>query len=300
MNILIAGGTGFLGTVLAASLQADGHRVSILTRQKPRAANHIQWDGQTADGWGQVVNQMDALVNVSGYGLDHGPWTTQRKRQFEDSRILPARALVSAVAGADRRPSVYLQTSGVNYYGLRGDAVADESTPPGDDFLSRLGVAWEDASQPLEQLGVRRVICRSAVVLHRSKGLFPLMKLSVNLFFGGRFGDGRQAMPWIHIVDEINAMKFLLAHKTASGAFNLISPAQTSNADFMRGIAQALHRPYWFHMPAFLLRVVLGEMSVLLTEGRYSQPKRLLELGFEFEYDTWKDALANLSAYKEF
>lgn len=296
MNILIAGGTGFLGSALTASLQADGHRITILTRQKPRAANHIQWDGQSADGWGRIVNEMDALINLSGYSLDHGPWTTQRKRQFEDSRVLSSRALVSAVAGAGRRPSVYLQTSGINYYGLRGDVVADESTPPGDDFLARLGVVWEAATQPLEQLGVRRVICRSAVVLHGSKGLFPLMKLPVNLFFGGRFGDGRQAMPWIHIVDEINAMKFLLAHKTASGAFNLISPAQTSNAEFMREIAQALHRPYWFHMPTFLLRLALGEMSVLLTEGRYSQPKRLLELGFKFEYDILQDALANLSA----
>lgn len=296
MNILIAGGTGFLGSILAASLQADGHRITILTRQKPRAANHIQWDGQTAEGWGQTVNEMDALINLSGYGLDHGPWTQQRKRRFEDSRVLPARALASAVAGADRRPSVYLQTSGINYYGLCGNTVADESTPPGDDFLAQLSVKWEEASQPFEQLGVRRVICRSAVVLHKSKGLFPLMKLPVNLFFGGTFGDGRQAMPWIHIVDEINAMKFLLTHKSASGAFNLISPAQTSNADFMRGTARVLHRPYWFHLPAFLLRAMLGEMSVLLTEGRYSQPKRLHELGFKFEYDTLKDALVNLSA----
>lgn len=296
MNILIAGGTGFLGTALAASLQADGHQVSILTRQKPRAANHIQWDGQTADGWGQVVNHMDALVNVSGYGLDHGPWTKKRKRQFEDSRVLPTRALVSAVASADRRPSVYLQTSGVNYYGLRGDAIADESTPPGDDFLAQLSIKWEQASEHLAQLGVRRVICRSAVVLHGSKGLFPLMELPVRLFFGGRFGDGCQAMPWIHIVDEIAAMKFLLEHKTASGAFNLISPAQTSNADFMRGIARVFHRPYWFHVPSFLLRMMLGEMSVLLTEGRYSQPRRLLDLGFKFKFDTLNDALANLSA----
>ena len=296
MNILIAGGSGFLGSALTASLLADGHRVSILTRRKPRAANHIHWDGRTTTGWGQIVNEMDAIINVAGFSLDHGPWTKQRKQQFEDSRVLPARALVFAVASADRRPGVYLQTSGINYYGLRGDSIADESTPPADDFLSRLGVKWEEASQPLDQLGVRRVICRSAVVLHKSKGLFPLMKLPALLFFGGKFGDGRQAMPWIHIADEIDAMKFLLAHNTASGAFNLISPAQTSNADFTRGIAQSLHSPYWFHVPGFLLRMVMGEMSILLTEGRYSQPKRLLELGFKFEYDTLKVALANLSA----
>jgi uncharacterized protein (TIGR01777 family) len=120
------------------------------------------------------------------------------------------------------------------------------------------------------------------------------MALPVRLFAGGKFGDGRQAMPWIHLADEIGGLRFLLENENARGAFNLIVPQPTSNADFMKAIAKALHRPYWFHVPGFLLRLVLGEMNVLLTEGRYSQPKRLLELGYPFRFGRLEDALADL------
>ncbi len=294
MNILIAGGTGFLGSALATRLLDDGHHVAILTRRERNKPNHFRWDGKTAEGWGHLIREMDAVINVTGLSTDRWPWTKRRKQQFEDSRVFPARALASAIAGASRRPRVYLQTSGINHYGLRGATVADESTPPGDDFLARLTVHWEAASEEIERLGVRRVICRTAVVLSRRDGLFPLIKLPVWFFFGGRFGSGSQAMPWIHLSDQIDAINFLLNHESASGPFNLIAPEQTSNADFMRAVAKSLKRPYWFHVPTFLLRMTLGEMSVLLTEGRYSHPRRLLELGFKFEYGSLPDALRNL------
>ncbi len=165
---------------------------------------------------------------------------------------------------------------------------------PRSDFLGQLTVKWEDATQPVEELGVRRVIARNAVVLARSTGLFPLMALSPRLFFGGKFGDGKQAMPWIHVVDQANAMRFVLEDENARGPFNLISPEPTSNAEFMRVVCKTLHRPYWFHVPKFLLRLMLGEMSVLLTEGRYSQPKRLIELGFQFQFGKLENAMEDL------
>lgn len=294
MNILVAGGTGFLGSALTTSLLADGHQIATLTRQDVNKPNHFRWDGKTVEGWGHLIRDMDAVINVTGFSTDHWPWTKRRKQQFEDSRVFPARAIASAIAGSSRRPRIYLQTSGINHYGLRGATVADESTPPGDDFLARLTVLWETATEEIERLGVRRVICRTAVVLSRRKGLFPLIKLPVSLFFGGKFGNGLQAMPWIHLTDQIAAIEFLLNHETASGSFNLIAPEQTSNADFMRAVAKSLKRPYWFHIPTFLLRMTLGEMSVLLTEGRYAYPKRLLELGFKFKYGTLTNALQNL------
>jgi uncharacterized protein (TIGR01777 family) len=141
---------------------------------------------------------------------------------------------------------------------------------------------------------VRRVIVRNAVVLARNDGLFPLMALAPRLFFGGNFGNGKQAMPWIHVADQVNAMHFLLENENAFGPFNLISPEPTSNAKFMRVICQTLHRPYWFHVPKFLLRMLLGEMSILLTEGRYSQPKRLIESGFEFQFGKLENAMEDL------
>ncbi len=294
MKVLIAGGSGFLGSALRTSLIADRHEVYILTRRSPHSSSEIQWDGKTVDGWGHLVNDMDAIVNLTGFGLEHWPWTRKQKQKFVDSRVQPGLALVSAIQNAVRRPRVFLQTSGINRYGLRGEGLADEATPPADDFLAQLTIQWEDATQPVEALGVRRVIARNAVVLARKDGLFPLMALAPRLFLGGKFGDGKQAMPWIHIVDQTNAMRFLLENEKARGPFNLISPEPTSNAEFMRAVAKVLRRPYWFHVPASWLRLVLGEMSVLLTEGRYAQPKRLIELGFQFRFGKLEDALGDL------
>jgi hypothetical protein len=298
MKVLIAGGSGFLGTSLRKSLAKDGHAVFVLTRRASTESNQIQWDGKTTNGWGQVVNEMDAVVNLTGYGLEHWPWTKRQKQKFVDSRVFPGRALVSAIQNAERRPRVFLQTSGVNRYGLRGDGVADESTPPADDFLAQLTIPWEDATKPVEEFGVRRVIVRNAVVLAQRGGLFPLMTFAPRLFFGGTFGDGRQAMPWIHIMDQTNALRLLLENENAYGPYNLISPQPTSSAEFMRAVASALHCPYWFHIPRFLLRLVLGEMSVLLTEGRYSQPKRLIELGFQFQFGQLENAMEDLLVRK--
>lgn len=294
MNVLIAGGTGFLGTALTKSLKNDGHEVFVLTRRKPRTSNQIQWDGKTTNGWAHHVNEMDAVIHMTGYGLEHWPWTKGQKQKFVDSRVIPGLALASAIKDSSQRPKVFLQTSGINRYGLRNDFIADESTPPADDFLAQITVAWEDATKSMEEFGVRRVITRNAIVLARNGGLFPLMALPVRLFFGGKFGSGEQAVPWIHIDDQVAATRFLLDNENAQGPYNLIAPTPTSNAEFMKIIAQVLRRPYWFHLPSFLLRIPLGEMSVLLTEGSYSQPKRLLELGYKFQFPKLEDAVRNI------
>ena len=294
MKVLIAGGSGFLGKTLTKSLKQDNHEVLILTRRAPRNPDQIRWDGKTTDGWGDIVNEVDVVIHVAGFGLEHWPWTRKQKEKFVDSRVLPGLALVSAIQSASRRPKVFLQSSGVNRYGLRGVGIADEATPPADDFLAQMTVPWEAVTEPLENLGVRRVVTRNAVVLDRNGGLLTLITLPVRLFFGGKFGTGKQAVPWIHIVDYVNAVRFLLRNEHAQGPYNLISPTQTSNAAFMRAVAMAVRRPYWFHIPAFLLKLSLGEMSVLLTEGRYSQPKRLIELGFQFQFGELENAMEDL------
>ncbi len=294
MNVLIAGGSGFLGTALTKSLEQNNHRVFILTRRKPSRPNQIHWDGSTSQGWSHIINEMDSVVNLTGFGLEHWPWTKKQKRKFHDSRVLPGLALASAIKDAARRPRVFLQTSGINRYGLRGDSLAAETTPPANDFLAQLTVPWEEATQSVEDLGVRRVITRNAVILARRGGLFPLMALPARLFFGGQFGDGEQAMPWIHLADYVRAVRLLLENEDARGPFNFVAPTPTSNAEFMRAIAKSLRRPYWFHLPASLLRIPLGEMSILLTEGRYSQPKRLLELGYQFQFPKIEDALKDI------
>ena len=296
MKVLIAGGSGFLGAALINSLKRDNHKVITLTRRAPQNSDQMQWDGKTIDGWGYLVNEVDAVVHLTGFGLEHWPWTPTQKQKFIDSRVIPGLALASAIQNASRPPKVFLQSSGINRYGLRGEGIADESTPPGEGFLAQMTVPWESVTEPIEALGVRRVVTRNAVVLAKRRGLFPLMALPTRLFFGGRFGSGKQAVPWIHLSDHISAIRFLLENERARGAYNLISPALTSNAEFMRAIAKVLHRPYWFHIPAFLLKLILGEMSILLTEGRYSQPKRLIELGFQFRLGRLETAMEDLLA----
>ena len=294
MNILIAGGSGFLGRALTAHLAQHNHRVFILTRQTPKSAEQIQWDANTTIGWLPRLGEMDAVINVTGFGLEHWPWTRRQKQRFIDSRVLPGRVLVEAFEKSSRQPGIFIQASGINRYGLRGAEIADEDTPASDDFLGQLTIPWEEATKSIEELGVRRVIIRTSVVLARQAGQFRLMALPVRLFIGGKFGDGKNSMNWIHIQDFVRAVRFLLESENAQGPYNLVVPSITSGEEFMRGIAKTLHRPFWFHVPKALLQLTLGEMHVVLTEGRRVQPKRLSELGFQFEFGNLEDALKDL------
>lgn len=295
MKVLISGGTGFLGRNLARSLIHDGHLVYILTRgdHVPAGAQAVEWDAKTTIGWGHLVNEMDVVIHLAGKSLSSWPWTSATKQAFHDSRILPGLALAQAIQKATQRPSLFVQQSGINHYGLSGD-LADESTLPAHDFLAQLTVKWESATQSLEEIGVRRVVLRSAVVLGKGEGLMPLLALPVQMFVGGPLGSGNQAMPWIHIKDWVGAVRHLIDNKNAQGAYNLIAPTPTSNADFNRALAEVLHRPYWFPVPAFLVRNLLGEMNVLILEGRFSQPKRLNESGYQFQFSAAREAFLDL------
>jgi uncharacterized protein (TIGR01777 family) len=297
MKVLISGGTGFMGTHLIKSLTADNHQVWVLSRSLEKSVENAQivvWNGKTTDGWGHIIDEMDAVVNLAGLSLYHWPWTKRKKQRFLDSRVEPGRALASAIKSADHRPDVLVQISGINYYGLRGEKVANESTPPGDDFLSRLTIAWEAATKSVEEVGVRHIVCRSAVVLARDAILLWLMALPVRLFFGGSFGSGEQALPWIHIDDQVGAIRFLMENSKARGSYNLIAPQLTSNVEFMRTLAKVLGRPYWLQYPKFLMRLALGEMSVLITEGRFSKPERLFELGYNMRFSNLEEALRDI------
>ncbi len=295
MNILLTGGTGMIGSHLTPSLLDEGHRVWVLSRNPQRArlpagAQAVPWDGRSPAGWGELVNEMDAVVNLAGEPLARWPWTAAQKQKFWDSRVNAGRALSEAIAAASKRPRVLIQASGINHYGLRGET-ADETTPPGDDFLARLTVAWEASTEPVEAAGVRRAVIRLGVVLARGDGLLPLMALPARLFVGGRLGNGRQFVPWVHVHDVVAAIRFLLAEETGRGPFNVVAPQAVTNEAFYRILCRQLKRPYWFPTPAFLLRLALGEMAVLVLEGRAAQPRRLQEMGFQFGYGDLETAL---------
>lgn len=299
MNILIAGGTGFIGSALTRSLLTDRHKVWVLTRNPARArlaegAQAVGWDGRTVGDWLDVFSNMDAVINLAGENVGQWPWTAERKQRIRNSRVDAGVALAGAFQKASRRPAILIQASGVGYYGPRGNEPITENSPAGSDFFSSVAVDWEASSRMVDSLGVRRVIIRTSLVLDSSAGILPLMALPVKLFMGGPLGDGKQGVSWIHIEDHVRAIQFLLENEKAIGAFNLSAPNPLSNADFLAALAKSLGRPYWFPAPAFALRLVLGEMSTLLLDGQYAIPQRLVNLGFVFKHETASESFKDL------
>ncbi len=300
MNVLITGGTGLIGSNLMRSLLADGHQVWILTRnpkntqRMPSGAHAVQWDGRTSQGWLDIFANMDAVVNLAGSTIGAWPWTEQRKKTIVESRVSAGRALTEAFEKASRRPGVLIQASGVGYYGPRKTEPVNEDTPSGNDFLASVAINWENSTRLVDTMGVRRCIIRTAVVLDQAGGVLPLMALPVFLFAGGSLGDGQQGFSWIHLDDEVRAIRFLIENDKARGVFNLSSPNPISSDQFMRQLARVMRRPYWLPAPAFALKMALGEMSTLLLDGQYVIPQRLVNLGFNFAYETAALALEQI------
>ena len=300
MYTIIAGGSGLIGRALTADLTADGHEVIVLSRRPervrdlPAGARAVGWDGRTPAGWQEHVDRSDAIVNLTGTRIAPWPWTAARKRQILDSRVHSGAAVVQAIEAAGRRPRVVVQSSGVGFYGPRGDEAIDETAAPGDDFLAQVCIAWESTAEPLDALGVRRVIIRTGHVLSRTGGLLPYIALPYRLWLGGPMGTGRQGQPWIHVADHVAAVRWLMAHETASGAFNLVAPQHTTNATMSRALGQALGRPAFVTVPAFVLRLIWGEAATIMLDGQHAVPARLQELGFSFRFPTAAAALGDL------
>jgi len=295
MRVLITGGTGFLGRALAGRLQEAGYEVVVLSRQPERArlppgVRAVRWDGRTAAGWGELADGAFALINLAGESIGQR-WTEATKRRLRESRLNAGRAVVEAVAAASTRPQVLLQASAVGYYGPRGDELLTETDPPGSDFLAQLAVDWEASTQPVEAMGVRRVILRTGLVLERDGGALARLLLPFRLFVGGPLGDGRQGWSWIHRADWVEAVRFLMERADARGPYNLTAPQPVSNAEFARTLGRVLGRPSWLPVPAFALRLVFGEGADFLLTGQFVQPRRLLEAGFRFRYPDLESAL---------
>jgi uncharacterized protein (TIGR01777 family) len=297
---MITGGSGLIGRALAADLARDGHEVIVLSRRAgritdlPAGVSAIWWDGRTAEGWGPRVSGVDAIVNLAGENISSGRWTKERKGRILKSRLSAGQAVVRAVTDAARRPRVAIQASGAGYYGPCGDEIITEETPPGHDFLSGVAIDWEASTAPLEALGLRRAVIRTGVVLSTAGGALPRMMLPFRLFAGGRLGNGRQWFPWIHVADEVGAIRFLIENEAASGPFNLTAPAPLTNAEFSRLMGQSLKRPALMPVPGPILRVLFGEMATALLDGQRAVPQRLLQMGFKFRFADAGTALRDL------
>ena len=307
MKIIITGGTGLIGSALAADLAKDGHEVVILSRDAaraqarglPKGVRALNWDGKSASGWGKEADGAYGIVNlagesIAGENLLKLRWTPARKEGILNSRLNAGKAVMEAIQAATNKPRVLIQASAVGFYGPCDEKPFDEGAPNGSDFQSAVCRQWEDVTRPLDTLGVRRAIIRSGVVLSTRGGALPLQSLPFKLFAGGPIGSGKQGYPWIHIMDEIKAIRFLLDTPTAHGVFNLTAPQAIDNAQFGHALGKALSRPSFFPTPAFVFKIAFGEAATILVDGQKPQPKRLLELGYKFQFADAESALRDL------
>jgi uncharacterized protein len=300
MKSIILGGTGLIGSELVRSLAIDGDEVVILSRNPdrhtgdlPQGARLHAWDGRTIRGWSHLVEDADAIVNLAGSNLAT-IWTAEKKRQFADSRFLAGAAVTEAVRRAAHKPRVVVQASAVGYYGPRGEEIITEDSDPGDDFLAQLCQQWEASTAEVEQFGVRRVILRIGLPLDRKGGVLPKFLLPFRMFAGGPIGSGRQYLPWLHMQDQVSAMRFLMENDAASGPYNLSAPYPVSNREFVRTLGQVLQRPAVLPAPSFAVRLVLGEMSTVVLTGQRVIPSRLQAAGYQFTFTRLEEALRDL------
>jgi hypothetical protein len=299
MNIVIAGGTGFVGGALTDALIARGDKPALLTRD-PEAAQArwgakaavSVWDGKTAGEWTKTLDGADAVINLSGASIASGRWTPARKLLLIKSRLDSTRALVSAVSGAAKRPRVLVNASAVGFYGEAPAGPSTEDSAQGRDFLAALCGQWEREALAAEPLGVRVVLARFGVVLEEGGGALAKMALPFKLFAGGPLGSGRQGFPWIHRGDVVGAILFALDHGNLSGPVNFAAPGALNNREFSAALGRALGRPSWAPAPAFALKLALGEMAGMLLGGQTVAPVKLLAAGYEFKHETADSALA--------
>jgi uncharacterized protein (TIGR01777 family) len=297
-RVIISGATGFIGRALCRAIHCD-YEIVALSRDATRAARVIgeyarvvEWGSAVAGGWARLLEDAHAIINLAGENVAAGRWTQSTRNRLVQSRTSSADALVEAIDGAGSKPSVFVQASAVGYYGCRGDEVLDEDSEVGNGFLADVCRKTESIATRVEPSGVRHVLLRSGVVLGREGGALPKFMAPYRFYLGGRLGSGRQWLSWISLKDEIGAIRFAMETPGFKGACNLTSPNPVTMEEFCRTLGQVLGKPAWTVVPAFALRLVLGQMAdeALLTSQK-ALPKRLTEAGFTFKYPELRTAL---------
>ncbi len=295
MNVLIAGGTGFLGSALTRHLIHNGHRVSLLSRRPsaPGGAPPVyHWDPERGEFDGNALTGVDAVVNLAGENLAGGRWTPERKRRLTESRVAATRFLVGRMREGRPVPRALVSGSAVGIYGDRGEEVLTEESAPGAGFLAGLCLAWEEAAQSARGVGARVVVTRLGVVLDRAGGilakLLPVFKAGI----GGPLGTGKQWMSWVALPDVLHVIEMALEREDVAGQLNVVSPVPVRNRDFARTLGRVLSRPAFLPTPGPALRLLFGEMAdEALLASACVAPGRLSSIGYRFAHEDLERAL---------
>lgn len=296
MRVLIAGGSGLIGTALSESLIGDGHRVSRLVRRAASQPSEVEWHPERGELDPSVLDGIDTVVCFSGAGVGDKRWTDDYKQTLRTSRIDTTSTLARALASAHDGPRTFIAASAVGYYGDTGDRTVDESAAPGADFLARLCVEWEAATAPAREAGIRVANLRTGLLLSPKGGLLQRLKPIVWLGAGGRLGSGRQFCPWISMPDEIAAIRFVIDSPDVAGPVNLTGPEPVRNAELIATLARVMHRPAIVPVPGFALKAVLGEFAEDVLTGQRAVPAKLRQAGYDFRHRTLEAALRDVLA----
>ena len=291
-RIILAGGSGFVGSALVPVLRAKGCEPLVLGR----GARDLQWDGKHVGQWASALEGAEAVVNLTGKNINCRP-TKENRREILRSRVDSVRVLGEAIARCATPPRVFVQASGVGYYGDTGNRVADEDAPPGEDFPALVCREWEGAFYALELPATRKGILRLGVVLGRDGGALPMLEKLTCWFLGGAVGSGRQYLSWIHVEDLVRMFTSAIERPELSGDFNATSPTPVTNSDFMRELRRALHRPWCPAVPAPLARAgawLMGTNGDLALTSCRCVPRRFLDHGFDFQFPQLRNAFAEL------
>jgi len=298
MRFVIAGGTGFIGSPLAEVYAEESHDVRVLTRGladgdarhdpgtgKP-GITRVGWRPTGAAGaWAGIVDDADAVINLAGEPLGDKRWTARRKAELRESRLLATRSLVDAIRTAPTPPRVFISASAVGYYGPSGAEPKTEVSKAGDGFLARVAEDWETEALKAEGAGTRVVLLRTGLVLERTGGALPRMIRPFRFFVGGRIGSGRQYISWIHRLDVVEMIRWIVETPSVSGPVNATAPHPVTNREFARAIGRAVRRPSLLPAPASALRLMLGEMAdPLLLTGQRVLPAQAQAHGYHFRY----------------
>jgi uncharacterized protein (TIGR01777 family) len=302
MKVLVSGGSGLIGHHLAGGLVKDGHDVVVLSRspdpKNPQmGVRYVTWDARSANGdWVKEVSGAQAIVNLAGASIGTWPWTKRRMALLLSSRLSATAALVQALERTPEalRPPLLVSASGIDYYGDRGDELITEDSHAGDSFLARLSEQWESAALKAEPLGVRVVRIRTSMVFSREAYAFQLLTLPFRLFVGGPLGNGRQWFTWIHVDDIVGIYRLALEDPRVSGPVNAVAPDIRRERDVAKEIGRALHRPAMIPVPAFVLKLVLGQEAQLLLHGRRAEPAKARTYGYQFQFGGLHEALEEI------
>lgn len=308
MRVFITGGTGLIGTKLVAALIARGDIPVALTRNADAARRKfgdniefVSGDPMRNGPWQDTLAGCDAVINLVGQGVFDQRWSPEYKKLLADSRILSTRNVVTALARGEQSatgPKILVSTSAIGYYGPHGDEELDEDSPPAHDFLGQLSIDWENEAKSASTAGVRVAIVRVGIVLDQGGGALAKLILPFSLGGGGPVGSGRQYMAWIHIDDLVRLFLWAVDHPNVAGPLNGTAPHPVTNKAFGHALGKAMGRPSFVWTPGFALHLLLGEAAEIVLNGQRVLPRRVLELGFTFNYPTIDVALAQIFAKK--